>query len=68
MAPFLTKRDPTTMTTEEIAVGIKDWCLDRVKRPELSREDARSLVAEFYEWIEPEGDQIEIFTLDLLEP
>ena len=52
------------MTTEEIAVMVKDWCLYRITNPELKKEDARALVAEFYECIEPEGDQIEVITLD----
>ena len=52
------------MTTEEIAVMVKDWCLYRITNPELKKEDARALVAEFYERIEPEGDQIEVISLD----
>lgn len=52
------------MTTEEIAVMSKDWCLYRITNPELKKEDARALVAEFYEWIDPAGEQVEVFSLD----
>lgn len=52
------------LTTEEIALGIHEWCLERVGGPELNRDDARALVAEFYEWIAPEEENIEIYSLN----
>jgi len=52
------------LTTEEIALGIQEWCLERVRGPELNRDDARALVAEFYEWLEPQGSTIEIYSLN----
>jgi hypothetical protein len=50
------------LSTEEIARGIRDWVLKRAADKSISREDARSLLAEFYEWIDPEED-FEIFSL-----
>lgn len=52
------------LTTEEIALGIQEWCLERIRGPELNRGDARALVAEFYEWIAPEEETIEICSLN----
>lgn len=53
------------LSTEEIARGIRDWVLKRAADKSISREDARSLLAEFYEWIDPEED-FEIFSLNTL--
>lgn len=51
------------LSTEEIARGIRDWVLKRAADKNISREDARALVAEFYEWIDPEED-FEIYSLN----
>jgi hypothetical protein len=58
--------EKTTMntTTEDIVSHIKDWSLERVADKSISREDARAILAEFYEWIDPEDDELEIFSLD----
>ena len=53
-----------TTTTEEIVSHVRDWSLERVADKSISKEDARSILAEFYEWIEPEDDELEIISLD----
>ena len=58
--------EKTTMntTTEEIVSHVRDWSLERAADKSISKEDARSILAEFYEWIEPEDDELEIVSLD----
>jgi len=58
--------EKTTMntTTEDIVAHVRDWSLERVADKSISREDARAILAEFYEWIEPEDDELEIVSLD----
>ena len=58
--------EKTTMniTTEEIVSHVRYWSLERAADKSISKEDARSILAEFYEWIEPEDDELEIVSLD----
>ena len=58
--------EKTTMntTTEEIVSHVRDWSLERVADKSISKEDARSILEEFYEWIDPEDDELEIVSLD----
>jgi len=51
-------------TTEDIVAHVRDWSLERAADKSISREDARAVLAEFYEWIEPEDDELEIVSLD----
>tara|TARA_R110002126_G_scaffold139353_1_gene284082 strand:- start:238 stop:411 length:174 start_codon:yes stop_codon:yes gene_type:complete len=51
-------------TTEDIVSHVRDWSLERVADKSISKEDARAVLAEFYEWIDPEGDELEIVSLD----
>ena len=51
-------------TTEDIVTHIRDWSLDRASNMDIEKEDARAILAEFYEWIEPEGDELEIVSLE----
>jgi len=51
-------------TTEEIVAHIREWSINRIKYGMTSSEDALSIIAEFEEWIEPEGDELEILSLD----
>ena len=53
-----------TATTENIVVHVREWSLDRAADMSINKEDARSILAEFYEWIEPEGDDLEIVSLE----
>ena len=77
--PLTTERLPTTIatsstgtsekiimatTTEDIVDHVRSWSLDRAADMSVSKEDARSILAEFYEWIEPESDELEIVSLE----
>ena len=53
-----------TATTEDIVAHVRTWSLDRASDKSISKEDARSILAEFYEWIEPEDDELEIVSLE----
>ena len=51
-------------TTEEIVGHLREWSLERAADKSVSRDDARSILAEFYEWIDPEDDEIEIYSFE----
>jgi hypothetical protein len=51
-------------TTEEIVAHVREWSLERVADKSISKADARAILAEFYEWIEPEDDELEIVSLE----
>jgi hypothetical protein len=51
-------------TTEDIVCHVREWSLERVADKSISKEDARAILAEFYEWIEPEDDELEIVSLE----
>ena len=53
-----------TATTEDIVAHVRTWSLDRAADKTISKEDARAILAEFYEWIEPEDDELEIVSLE----
>ena len=52
------------MTTEDIVGHVREWSLDRAADMDVDKEDARAILAEFYEWIEPEDNELEIMSLD----
>jgi hypothetical protein len=43
---------------------VRSWSLDRAADKTVSEEDARAILEEFYEWIEPEDDELEIVSLE----
>ena len=51
-------------TTEDIVAHVREWSLDRAADMSITKEDARAILAEFYEWIEPEDDELEIVSLE----
>ncbi len=51
-------------TTEDIVAHVRTWSLDRAADMNVDKENARAILAEFYEWIEPEGDELEIVSLE----
>ena len=51
-------------TTEDIVAHVRAWSLDRAANMSVDKEDARAILAEFYEWIEPESDELEIVSLE----
>ena len=58
--------EKTTMntTTEEIVGHLREWSLERAADKSVSRDDARAIIEEFCEWIDPEDDEIEIYSFD----
>ena len=58
--------EKTTMATktEDIVAHIREWSLDRAADKSISKTDARAILAEFYEWIEPEEEDIDILSLE----
>jgi hypothetical protein len=52
-----------TATTEDIVAHVREWSLDRAADMSIPKKDARAILAEFYEWIEPEDDELEIVSL-----
>ena len=53
-----------TATTEDIVAHVREWSLDRAANMDVDKDDARAILAEFYEWIEPEDNELEIMSLD----
>ena len=53
-----------TATTEDIVAHVRGWSLDRAADMSIDKEDARAILAEFYEWIEPEDNELEIMSLE----
>ena len=51
-------------TTEDIVAHVRTWSLERAADMSIPKEDARAILAEFYEWIEPEDDELEIVSLE----
>jgi hypothetical protein len=51
-------------TTEDIVSHVREWSIDRAADKSISKEDARAILAEFYEWIEPDGEELEIVSLE----
>jgi len=51
-------------TTEKIVAHIREWSINRVKYGITSNREALTIIAEFEEWIEPEGDELEILSLE----
>ena len=52
------------MTTEELVGEIRDWALNRFDMEKMPIGDCRALYEEYAEWLEPQGDELEIVSLD----
>ena len=64
-SPYSSKQwKQTPPTTEEIVSQIVDWSISRIICGLLDEEDILAIAQEFAEWLEPEGDSMEIFSLD----
>ena len=63
-SPDISEKIIMNATTEDIVAHVRSWSLDRVSDMSVDKEDARAILAEFYEWIDPEGDELEIMSLD----
>ena len=63
-SPLSSKRwKQTPPTTEEIVSQIVDWSISRIVSGLLDEGDILAIAQEFAEWLEPEGDSIEIFRM-----
>ena len=63
-SPDILEKTTMNATTEDIVSHIREWSIERVADKSVSREDARAVLEEFYEWIEPEDKEIEIVSLE----
>ena len=54
-------------TTEDIVAHVREWSIDRAADKSVSRENARAILAEFYEWIEPDSEELEIVSLEPMD-
>ena len=52
------------LTTEELVGEIRDWAMKRFDTENMSIGDCRALYEEYAEWIEPQGNELEIISLD----
>ena len=58
--------EKTTMelnTTEEIVANAREWSIDMIDS-DIPMENAKAIFAEFEEWIEPSGKDLEIMSLE----
>ena len=62
--PATSEKTTMVMTTEDIVGHVREWSLDRAADMDVDKDDARAILAEFYEWIEPENDELEIVSLE----
>jgi len=62
--PVTSEKIIMNATTEDIVAHVRTWSLDRAADMSIPKEDARAILAEFYEWIEPETDELEIVSLE----
>ena len=53
-------------TTEDAVADAREWSLNRLDSDDISVDDAKALMEEFYEWIDPE-EHVEIMSLEPLE-
>ena len=61
-----TEKITMNATTEDIVAHIRDWAIDKIELLHESdrHRNARALLSEFEEWIDPEGDELEIVSLE----
>jgi hypothetical protein len=50
-------------TTEDIVAHVREWCIERANMS-ISEENSQAILAEFHEWIEFDGDELEIVSLE----
>jgi hypothetical protein len=55
-----------TATTEDIVAHIREWAIDKIEllHDADRHRNASALLSEFEEWIDPEGDELEIVSLE----
>ena len=62
--PDISEKITMEATTEDIVSHVREWSLERAADKSISKSDARAILEEFYEWIEPEQDEINILSLE----
>ena len=55
-------------TTETLVGEITEWAMDRFDIEKLPIGDCRALYEEFAEWFEPQGQDLEVLSLDEITP
>ena len=56
------------MTTEQLVEGIRSWALERFDMEKMPIGDCRALYEEYAEWIEPQGEELEIVSMEEITP
>ena len=56
------------LTTEQLVEGITTWAIDRFDMEKMPIGDCRALYEEFAEWLEPQGEELEIISLEQITP
>ena len=52
------------METEDLVAHIRDWSIDAIESKRTHVEDQLAIMEEFYEWINPNTDDLEIVSLE----
>ena len=52
------------METEDIIAHIRNWSIDTIETKKDSVEDQIAIMEEFYEWLNPDDDDLEIVSLE----
>ena len=52
------------METEDIIAHIRNWSIDTIEIKKNSVEDQIAIMEEFYEWLNPNDDDLEIVSLE----
>jgi len=55
-------------TTETLVGEITEWAMDRFDIEKMPIGDCRALYEEFAEWFEPQGQELEVLSLDEITP
>mgnify|MGYP004196568607 CR=1 FL=1 len=63
-----TERIIMEKTTETLVSEITEWAMDRFNIEKLPIGDCRALYEEYAEWFEPQGQDLEVLSLDEITP
>lgn len=50
-------------TTEDIVTYVREWSIERISNKKMNIENSKAIFAEFYEWIEPKDDDVDILSI-----
>lgn len=51
--------------TEDIVAHVREWSLNRIADKSIVKGDAKAILSEFYEWIDPEDTELEVISLHI---